>query len=190
MTTMRFKEVEHKFIVSASFELDVFRRTLDGCGPQRHESLRVRDRYFVTEAGRARGFILRHRHDRELHELTLKTVVGDAEVRDEVNVKLRPEDQDATIDAFVAAQGIVWQGTLWKDLEVWHFGDCEVVHYVATADDREGHAIHCVEFEAVHQATMDEALAVLAKYERLTGFEHAARTPLSLVNLMWPEALP
>ncbi len=187
MTALRFKEIEHKFVVPASFALDTFRQVLATMSPIRHEVLRVRDRYFVTDAGRARGFILRHRHDRELHELTLKTVVGDAEVRDEINVKLRPDDQDATIDAFVEAQGVVWRGTLWKDLEVWHFADCEVVHYVATADNREGHAIHCVEFEAVHQTTMADALAVMAKYERLTGFEHAVRTPLSLVNLMWPE---
>lgn len=189
MTALRFKEIEHKFIVPESFDLETFRRVLATLAPLRHDVLRVRDRYVVTEAGRARGFILRHRHDRDLHELTLKTVVGDAEVRDEINVKLRPDDQDATVDAFVEAQGVVWRGTLWKDLEVWHFADCEVVHYVATADDRQGQAIHCVEFEAVHQATMDEALAVMARYERLTGFEHAVRTPLSLVDLMWPGVL-
>lgn len=189
MTALRFKEIEHKFVVPASFDLDAFRHALATLSPARRDVLRVRDRYFVTGAGQARGFILRHRHDRELHELTLKTVVGDAEVRDEINVALRPHDQDATIDAFVNAQGVVWRGTLWKDLEVWHFDDCEVVHYVATADDRAGHAVHCVEFEAVHQATMDDALAVMARYERLTGFEHAVRTPLSLVDLMWPGVL-
>lgn len=188
MTALRFKEIEHKFVVPASFDLDAFRQVLTTMRPGRHEVLRVRDRYVVTEAGQARGFILRHRHDRELHELTLKTVVGDAEVRDEINVALRPDDQDATIDAFVEAQGVVWRGTLWKDLEVWHFDDCEVVHYVATADDRDGE-IHCVEFEAVHQASLDDALAVMARYERATGFEQAVRTPLSLVDLMWPGVL-
>ncbi len=189
MTVLRYKEIEHKFVVPASFDVDAFRRALAALSPGRREVLRVRDRYFVTAAGQARGFILRHRHDRDLHELTLKTVVGDAEVRDEINVALRPHDQDATIDAFVAAQGVVWRGTLWKDLEVWHFDDCEVVHYVATAADRDGHAVHCIEFEAIHQATMDEALAVMARYERLTGFGSAVRTPLSLVDLMWPGVL-
>lgn len=186
MTTLQFKEIEHKFIVPASFDLGRFRATLEAMCPTRHEVLRVRDRYFITEAGQSRGFVLRHRHDRELHELTLKTVVGDAEVRDEMNLKMRPEDQDDVVDAFVAAQGIVWQGALWKDLEVWHFADCEVVHYVATADDQ---TVHCVEFEATTKTTLEEALSVVARYEKATGFADAVRTPASLVDLVWPGVL-
>jgi hypothetical protein len=188
MTTLQFKEIEHKFVVPASFDLERFTRALTALGPSRHEALRVRDRYFVTESGRARGFVLRHRHDRELHELTLKTVVQDAEVRDEINLQLRPDDQDAVVDAFVAAQGVLWLGTLWKDLHVWHFADCEVVHYVATADNRE---VHCVEFEATAagKATLDDALAVVSAYEAATGFTGAERTPASLVDLMWPGVL-
>ena len=186
MTRLRFKEIEHKFVVPATFDRESFRQVLQALGPTRHEVLRVRDRYFVTEGGRARGYVLRHRHDRELHELTLKTVVGDAEVRDEVNLALRPDDQDAVVDAFVGGQGVVWQGTVWKDLEVWHFADCEVVHYVATADGQE---IACVEFEAIHQATLDEALAVVSRYEMATGFAEATRTPASLVDLIWPGVL-
>lgn len=183
MGTLRFKEIEHKFIVGKAFDLAALRAALQVMGPARHEMLRVRDRYFITEAGRQRGFILRHRHDRELHELTLKTVVGDAEVRDEINLALRPDDQDAVVDAFVRAQGVVWSGTLWKDLEVWHFADCEVVHYVATTDTRE---IHCVEFEATEKASLESALAVMLRYEEATGFADATRTPASLVDLVWP----
>ncbi len=186
MTNLRFKEIEHKFVVPATFDLVSFRQALAKLGPTRHEVLRVRDRYFVTEGGQARGYVLRHRHDRELHELTLKSVVGDAEVRDEVNLALRPDDQDAVVDAFVGAQHVVWQGTLWKDLEVWHFADCEVVHYVATTDDQQ---LCCVEFEAVHQATLDEALAVVSRYEHATGFADATRTGASLVDLIWPGVL-
>lgn len=186
MGTLRFKEIEHKFIVSETFDLAAFRATLLAMGPATHEVLRVRDRYFITQAGQERGFILRHRHDRELHELTLKTVVGDAEVRDEVNLALRPDDQDAVVDAFVRAQGVVWSGTLWKDLEVWHFADCEVVHYAASAGDR---AIHCVEFEATEKESLDGALAVMARYEAATGFSGATRTPASLVDLIWPRVL-
>lgn len=186
MTDLRFKEIEHKFVVPASFDTETLRRTLDALGPRRRETLRVRDRYFVTEAGRARGFVLRHRHDRELHELTLKTVGADAEVRDEINVALRAEDQDAVVEAFAAAQGIVWQGTLWKDLDVWYFDDCEVVCYRAQTTDRE---IRCVEFEAVHQTTLEAALAVVRRYEAAVGFAEADRTPASLVDLMWPGVL-
>jgi hypothetical protein len=186
MTTLQFKEIEHKFVVPESFDREVFRRTLQALGPARHEVLRVRDRYFITESGQARGYVLRHRHDRELHELTLKTVVGDAEVRDEMNLRLRPDDQDAVVDAFVAAQGVMWQGALWKDLEVWHFADCEVVYYVAEADGRQ---VRCVEFEATVKTSIADALAIVQRYEAATGFVGGARTPASLVDLVWPGVL-
>jgi len=183
MTDLRFKEIEHKFVVDDRFDLHGFRATLSALVPVRHEVVRVRDRYFITEAGRARGFILRHRHDRELHELTVKTMAADAQVRDEVNLALRPVDQDAQVEAFVAAQGLVWQGELWKDLEVWHFAECEVVYYSATAG---GRRLQCVEFEAIRQASLADALAVLARYEAGTGFGAAVRTRISLLELMWP----
>jgi hypothetical protein len=186
MSELRFTEIEHKFVVDEDWALAGLRRSLDALSPSRHVTLRVRDRYFITEAGRVRGFILRHRHDRELHELTIKTVATDAEVREEVNVALRPGDQDATVDAFVSAQGLVWAGELWKDIEVWHFNDCEVVHYTARGD---GQVVHCVEFEATHKASLNDALAVLARYEAATGFASRTRTQASLLELVWPQVM-
>lgn len=185
LTDMRFKEIEHKFVVSEDFECGRFRQSLAAMKPVRHAKMRVRDRYFITEAGCARGFVMRHRFDAEIHELTFKSLGSDAEVRDEINLKLEPGDQHDRVDAFMAAQGIVWQGTLWKELEVWHFDDCEVVHYVATTD---GKTVSCVEFEATSKPTLDDALAVLKKYEEATGFVEAIRTRTPLLYLLWPEA--
>lgn len=185
VTGNQFKEIEHKFVVGEDFDRDGFRAALAALKPVRHLTIRVRDRYFLTEAGCARAFVLRHRFDRELHELTLKSLGGDAEVRDEINLKLGAGDQAEQVDAFMAAQGIVWQGTLWKDLEVWHFTDCEVVHYVATAD---GRTVSCVEFEATHKPTLEEALAIVRRYEQATGLVEALRTRAPLLYLMWPEA--
>jgi hypothetical protein len=183
--------------VGEDFDRDAFRTALDALNPVRHATLHVRDRYFITESGRARGFVLRHRFDRELHELTLKSIAIDAEVRDEINLKLQAGDQQAQVDAFVAAQGVLWQGALWKDLEVWHFHDCEAVFYVATAEDRVAGAqgpkavksVRCVEFEATVKPSREEALAIVNRYERATGFADATRTPESLLALLWPEAL-
>jgi len=186
VTSMRFKEIEHKYVVGDRFDLAAFRAALDGLAPSRHVTLRVCDRYFITEAGRAGRFVIRHRFDREIHQLTLKAVGRDAEVRDEINLDLRAGDQQAQVDAFLGAQGIVWQGALWKDLEVWDFDDCEVVHYTATAGDR---SVRCVEFEATHKPTLDVALDVVRRYEAATGFSGAERTPASLLELLWPEAV-
>lgn len=195
--TLRFKEIEHKYVVSADFDREAFRAALEALHPVRHATLHVRDRYFITEAGRARGFVLRHRFDRELHELTLKSVGADAEVRDEINLKLQAGDQQAQVDAFVAAQGVLWQGALWKDLEVWHFHDCEAVFYVASTDDRVAgvqgapavREVRCVEFEAIVKPTREEALAIVRRYEAATGFADATRRPESLLALLWPEAV-
>ncbi len=186
MTGLQFKEVEHKFVVDDHFDIAGFRQALNALAPTRHVTLRVRDRYFITESGRDRGYVIRHRCDRELHELTIKSVAADAEVRDEINLSLRPGDQEAQVDAFVGAQGVLWQGALWKDLEVWHFADCEVVHYTATAGDR---VVRCVEFEATDKPTLEAALAVVGRYEAATGFAEAERNPASLLELMWPHVL-
>ena len=180
---LEFQEIEHKFVVGADFDLDAFRAALNAMNPVRHATLRVRDRYFITDAGRSRRFVLRHRFDRELHELTLKSVGADAEIRDEINLKLRAGDQQAEVDAFIAAQGLLWQGTLWKELEVWHFSDCEAVYYVATTDER---TIRCVEFEATVKPSTEEALAIVRRYETATGFAGARRTRESLLALLWP----
>jgi hypothetical protein len=183
---LRFTEIEHKYVLDATFDAEAFRRAVTALGPTRHSALRVRDRYFLTEAGARQGFILRHRHDRELHELTLKTFGADAQVRGEVNVALKPVDQDSVVDAFADAQGVVWRGDLWKTLDVWYFADCEVVYYVAEAERRR---VRCVEFEAIGAATLEDALQTVARYEHATGFAGATRTPASLVELMWPGAL-
>ncbi|MBK7575497.1 MAG: CYTH domain-containing protein [Elusimicrobia bacterium] len=185
---MRFTEIEHKFVVGPAFDLTGFRASLDAIGPARHTALRVRDRYFITVDGRARHYVLRHRFDPELHQLTIKSLASDPEVRDEINLDLghHAGAQQAPVDAFVARMGIDWQGELYKDLNVWHFPDCEVVHYVATTSER---SVCCVEFEAIQQASVTEALAVIGRYERATGFNPADRSLRPLLDLMFPGVL-
>lgn len=187
---MRFKEIEHKFVVGSSFDLDGFRAAVEALrpAPLRTFALRVKDRYFLTEHGRAHRYVIRHRFDEELHHLTVKALEADPEVRDEINLDLGQHagDQEAAVDAFVARLGAVWQGDVVKDIEVWEFADCELVHYHATGGVRD---VHCVEFEAKHAATLDAAVGVLAQYERATGFGAATRTMASLVDLLFPGAL-
>ncbi len=185
---MRFTEIEHKFVVGPGFDLAAFRQTLAALGPVRTSTLEVRDRYFLTGDGQARHYILRHRFDHELHQLTIKSLASDPEVRDEINLDLghHQGDQAAPVDAFMARMGVVWRGELTKALEVWYFADCEVVYYEATSGDR---AVQCVEFEAIRQTSVPDALAVIARYERATGFDPATRSRLSLVDLLFPGAL-
>lgn len=184
---MRFTEIEHKFVVDDRFDLDGFSVALDALAPSRRSRLQVRDRYFLTENGASRRYILRHRFDTELNQLTIKALERDPEVRAEISLDLghHAGSQDATVDAFVARQGIVWSGTLEKDLRVWYFPDCEVVHYVASTDER---SVRVVEFEATAKKSVEEALQIVTRYERATGFNASTRSMLSLVDLLFPGA--
>ena len=183
---LRFKEIEHKYVVGAEFDLQAFRNVLGALGPTRVNSIRVRDRYYLTEGGLHARVLIRHRFDAELHQLTVKTLGTDTEVRDEVNLDLGHQagDQEAQVEAFVAHLGVRWSGTVHKDVDVWYFADCEVVHYTASAGSR---SIRCVEFEATRRTSLDEALAIVERMERATGFPGRVRSQLSLPQLLFPE---
>ena len=138
--------------------------------------------------GAAQGFVLRHRFDEELQQLTIKSLGADTEVRDEVNLDLGSRDshrdQEAQVESFVARLGLVWSGTILKDVEVWYYPECEIVRYEATTDSRR---ITCVEFEALQKDSLDGALATLDRFERATGFSGKPRAHLSLPQLLFPE---
>jgi hypothetical protein len=183
---LRFREIEHKFIVGDGFDLPRFRAQLNALGPVKTGAIQVRDRFFLTEASLARRVIFRHRYDAELHHLTLKGIGTDTEVRVEVNLDLGHHrgSQDAQVDAFFDQLGVVWRGTLHKTIEVWHFEACEVVYYEAVADSVR---VSCVEFEATRKGSLQDALATLARFEAATGFADATRSRVSLPQLVFPD---
>ena len=183
---LRYTEIEHKFVVDDDFDLADFRAAVERLHPTRTTALRVRDRYFLTEAGRRGRFILRHRYDAELHHLTLKSLARDTEVRSEVNLDLghHAGDQASAVDAFVERLGVTWRGVIVKDLTVWDFPDMEVAHYRASTDSR---AVECVEFEATRKQSLAAALRTVERYERATGFGGAARSRRSLPQILFPE---
>jgi adenylate cyclase class IV len=183
---LRFKEIEHKYVVEEPFDLPRFRAAVAALGPIRTSAIRVQDRYYLTEGGDTRRFLVRHRYDEELHHLTLKTLEADTEVRVEVNLDLghHAGNQDAQVEAFMNRLGLTWSGTLHKELEVWHFPDCEVVYYRASTTSR---SVRCVEFEATRKDSLADALATVERYERATGFAGASRSRLSLPQILFPD---
>ena len=183
---LRFSEIEHKFVVGDDFDLTRFRAAIERLQPTRTIALRVRDRYFLTEAGRRGRFILRHRHDPELHHLTLKSLARDTEVRSEINLDLghHAGDQASAVDAFVERLGVIWSGVIVKDLTVWDFPDMEVAHYRASTGPR---AVECVEFEATRKDSLADALRAVERYESATGFGGATRSRRSLPQILFPE---
>jgi len=183
---LRFKEIEHKFVVDDAFDLDGFGASLQALGPMRTTSLRVLDTYYLIAGSRARRFVIRHRYDEELHHLTLKTLEPDTEVRREINIDLghHAGDQRAQVGAFLEQLSVEWSGSLQKDLMVWYFPDVEVVHYQASTDS---HTIYCVEFEATRKPSLEAALEAIHHYEQATGFDTAARSRRSLLQMLFPE---
>lgn len=174
-------EIEHKFIVPADFDRAAFAAAAQLRGPLRTAAVEVEDSYFVVAANPA--VIFRHRCDRERQELTVKTRGGDCEVRLEVNLRLDQQrgNQRAAVAAFLQPFGVRWQGTLRKDLVVFEFADCEIVHYRAESPDGR---VACVEFEAVGQPDIATARAVLARYEAALGFADRERSQVSLFDLL------
>ena len=183
---LQFKEIEHKYIVDEQFDLLRFRQTVKALGPIRTSTMAVEDRYFLTESGRARRFLMRHRYDAELHHLTIKSIESDTEVRVEVNLDLGHQagQQAAQVDAFMNLLGVAWSGSLHKALEVWYFADCEVVYYQASTSSR---SVRCVEFEARRKDSLEAALATVERFERATDFSGAARSRLSLPQILFPD---
>ena len=181
-----FKEIEHKFVLDAAFDLQRFREALTTLGPVRTGAFHAHDCYYLIDGGIERRFVIRHRFDAELHHLTIKSIETDTEVRDEINLDLghHAGDQAALVDAFMTRMGVQWSGTLHKDVEVWYFPDCEVVYYVASTDSR---TVRCVEFEATRRDSLADALEIVEKFERATGCDGLIRSRLSLPQLLFPE---
>ncbi len=180
----RFKEIEHKFVVGDDFDLEAFRARMQSLGPTRTTALAVRDVYYWSE--RHRQVVYRHRYDHELQHLSVKSLEKDTEVRVEVNLDLGQHrgDQQPAVEAFLDTLEIAWRGEIEKQIEVYYFADCEVVYYRGAS---ESESVACVEFEARRQDSIDDALDVLRRYEKRTGFEERRRSSKTLVELLFPE---
>jgi hypothetical protein len=203
---MRFKEVEHKFLVDEDFDLKGFRERVLGLHPERTSQVEVDDTYYVPR--HRPGVILRHRFDAELQDLTLKSRDGgDTESRTEVTLKLEHAAGDqqagvrALLDALLGPDGVLWQGALHKSLHAFYFPDCEIVFYEArparsgkqpegqpegqpAAQGNKQEVVRCVEFEARGARDLDEALRTLERYEERTGFSGRPRSKRSLFDLL------
>ena len=193
MTDTRFQEIEHKFVVGDDFDLPAFRARMRDLDPEKTTALTVRDVYYWSE--RHPKVVFRHRFDRELQHLSVKSLAPDPEVRLEVNLDLGQHrgDQQPAVEAFLDALEVDWRGEIEKQIEVFYFPDCEIVYYRGASEHA---SVACVEFEARppqdldppvrDSGSIDDAREVLSRYERLAGFEGRRRTANTLVELLFP----
>lgn len=189
---LKYQEIEHKYLVDAEFDLLAFEATARRLNPEKSSRLKVIDTYYVVEA--MPNHVIRHRVDQELQQLTIKSTGSDNECRTEVNLdlSLRTGNQADAVKAFLEPLRVLWSGTIEKNIFVFYFSNCEVVHYSARSIEASGveKAIHCVEFEAIKKVSREESLATISRFEASFGFQHAERCHHSLFELLFGSQLP
>ncbi|MCX6117532.1 MAG: hypothetical protein NT027_08330 [Proteobacteria bacterium] len=163
------------------FDRDDFKRQLTNLKPIRIDQFNVLDTYYVLKG--QSGFVYRHRFDREIDQLTVKSVEKNSTIRQEINLNLihSAGSQTEGIKAFLSTFGVEWSQCLKKDVLVAYYSDCEIVHYIATCENR---TVHCVEFEAVGYSDVNAALQILSKYETKLGFDQSNPEEKSLFELL------
>ena len=130
-TPTAFLEIEHKFVVDPGFDREALFAACRALNPEREKALTVTDTYYVPPGQANR--IYRHRIDKEIQQLTLKSRGGDNEVRTEINLDLgAARSQADAVEAWMGVIGALPGHGIVKEIRVFDFPDCEVVYYEAT----------------------------------------------------------
>lgn len=178
---MNFSEFEVKFLVGEDFDAEAFFARVRGLGSPVEKHLDVTDTYYVP--GGRDDVLFRHRHDREIQHLTVKSRKGDIRQRTEINLHLTNDrSQKEAVDAFLSAVLPADAFEIRKVVDIFDFPDCEIVHYRASGN---GRSVRCVEFEAVGADNWAEAARIIDRYVEATDFGNAERSEKSLFELIW-----
>lgn len=180
-------EIEHKFVVDASFDRNRWIESVRALQPIEEHYAQVVERYFLTNL--TPNVIYRHRYDEKNQDLTYKSHgQSDIEVRKEVRVALDLSvgNQVEQVTAFLQPLSIYWQSSLRKDLWAFSFPGCEIVYYEAHSEHK---TVCCVEIEAIQPASIDAAIETLTTYEQRLGFHATQRSRSSLFDLLFADSL-
>lgn len=176
----KFKEFEHKYLLTGSESVESIFEALRGVSGGREKALEVTDTYFYE--GASPKFVYRHRRDLEIQQLTVKSLGIDARERTEINLHfLNDEDQFDAVERFMQTLGDFRKLSIRKSIQVIDFPDCECVFYEATNGTK---TVRCFEFEALGAENLEQALAIISRYESLAGFSPQARCHQSLFELL------
>lgn len=175
----QYLEFEHKYLIDEG-EYDLYLKKLKLLKPDRSYRVSVLDWYFLTE--RQPDYIYRYRRDKELNQLTVKSLQADAESRLEVNLDLSgKQDQLDRVRAFLAPLSLCFEGKVKKQVDVFYFHDCECVVYHASFQDRE---VLCLEIEVINPGNHPSPRDVLHFYASKLGLNPISRCPKSLFHLL------
>ncbi len=178
---LEFLEIEHKFLVSETFDRKNFFKKIAKLHPRQSFDVEVMDTYFILP--KLSQCVFRHRKDRTMEQLTVKSKDGGNEIRTEINLNLlKSLDQTKNVRTFLKfLDPAIKSLSINKKVEVREFSDCEIVFYEASNHVRK---LYCVEFEAKDFTSAEEALEILKKYEKVTGFSEFARCNESLFEML------
>jgi hypothetical protein len=126
--------------------------------------------------------VYRHRRDREIQQLTVKSLGKDARERTEINLHfLNDENQFDAVERFMETLGDFRKLSIRKSIQVIDFPDCECVYYEASNGTK---TVRCFEFEALGAENLNQALNIISRYESLAGFSPSSRCHQSLFELL------
>ncbi|HAC16803.1 MAG TPA: hypothetical protein DCE78_12795 [Bacteroidetes bacterium] len=180
MSVSTFKEFEHKYLVDETVDILSIFEKLRAIGSGKEKSLEVIDSYYFSSSNP--GFVYRHRKDREIQQLTVKSYGGDTRDRTEINLHLKNDDSQAdAVNAFMKTLGDYQHFDIRKNIQVIDFPDCECVYYQASSGDK---TVHCFEFEALGSKSLEDALVTINRYESVAGFHPSNRCEISLFELL------
>lgn len=175
-----FKEFEHKYLLKGNEDVDQIFQKLRSLGNGSEKSLEVIDTYYFDES--RPHLVYRHRIDREIQQLTVKSLGGDARDRMEINLHLLNDfTQDDSVGEFFNTLGNFRKSAIHKSIRVIDFPDCECVYYRASSDQK---TVFCFEFEALGANDLSEALSIISRYEQVAGFSPEYRCSESLFELL------
>lgn len=176
----KFKEFEHKYLLDGSESVESIFEALRSVSGGKEKALEVTDTYFYE--GASPKFVYRHRRDREIQQLSVKSLGKDARERTEINLNfLNNADQYEAVVRFMATLGEFQKLSIRKSIQVIDFPDCECVYYEATNGTK---TVKCFEFEALGAKNLDQALHIISRYETLAGFTPDSRCHQSLFELL------
>lgn len=176
----KFKEFEHKYLLTGTESVESIFEALRSVTGGKEKALEVTDTYFYE--GASPKFVYRHRRDREIQQLSVKSLGKDARDRTEINLNfLNNVNQFEAVDRFMATLGAFRKLSIRKSIQVIDFPDCECVYYEATNGTK---TVRCFEFEALGAENLDKALTIISKYETVAGFTPDLRCHQSLFELL------
>ncbi|NRA64286.1 MAG: CYTH domain-containing protein [Pseudobacteriovorax sp.] len=179
-----YLEIEYKYVLDDKDNDGLIRKAISELGPVKTFQVDVEDSYFYSPL--TPDYVFRHRFDREIQQLTMKSITKDPTVRKEVNIALNQDrgSQLAAVHAFLEPLQVSISATIKKRVWAYYFRDVEIVYYEAS---RHGCDVSCVEIEAIDPETVQRGKELIELYANKLCLDPEMLSSSALFSLLVPE---